>query len=99
MGLDMHLLKCKPTDLTSEDEFGFALPEGITFWKEIQYWRSRPDVHAVMEQIYRIKGGKEEFNWVNLRLRESDISAVENLYPIKAITNTTTSLLLLPSAE
>ena len=67
MGLDMSAYKTKlkinGTDFkTSEDD------------KEIAYWRKHPNLHGMMEEIYREKGGKSnQFNVVPVELTKEDL--------------------------
>ena len=45
-------------------------------------WRKHPQLHEYMEKIWRARGGKGEFNCVELQLTQSDIKglveAIEN---------------------
>ena len=60
MGLDMYAFKRKP----GEDQDAN---------KEIDYWRKHPDLHGWMEDLYRVKGGNEHFNCVEVRLTADDL--------------------------
>tara|TARA_B100000497_G_scaffold113448_1_gene135242 strand:- start:578 stop:970 length:393 start_codon:yes stop_codon:yes gene_type:complete len=67
MGLDQSAyktrLKINGTDFkTNEDD------------KEIAYWRKHPNLHGMMEKIYREKGGKsKQFNVVPVELTKEDL--------------------------
>ena len=50
-------------------------PEGEV--KEIAYWRKHNALHGWMENLYRKKGGTEEFNCVPLELVEADLEMLE----------------------
>ena len=50
-------------------------PEGEV--KEIAYWRKHNALHGWMENLYRKKGGTEEFNCVPLELNEADLEMLE----------------------
>lgn len=45
--------------------------------EEIYYWRKHPNLHGWMEQLYRSKGGKEEFNCVNVMLTNEDLEKLK----------------------
>ena len=45
-------------------------------------WRKHPKLHDYMEKIYRSRGGKEDFNCIELQLSRSDIKGL-----IEAIQN------------
>lgn len=70
MGLDMYANSVKKgTKL--EGDFGFSL-EG-TDGVEIKYWRKFNNLHGWMEELYKSKGGVEEFNCINLKLTLEDL--------------------------
>ena len=64
MGLDMSAYKRFPG--APEDETG-----------ELQCWRKHPDLHGWMNAIYTDRGGKEEFNIIELQLFPADIDQLE----------------------
>lgn len=42
------------------------------------YWRKHPNMHGLMESLYRQKGGRsEEFNCVNVQLFKEDLDLIE----------------------
>ena len=49
---------------------------------EIACWRKHPNLQGWMANLYREKGGMEEFNGIDMELDEDDINRLE-----KAITN------------
>ena len=67
MGLDMNAFKTKQeisgTDFeTRSDDI------------ELAYWRKHPNLHGMMEKIYREKGGdSEQFNMVPVELTDADL--------------------------
>jgi len=81
MGLDMFvnkvmILEDKTKEVNTEflEETGLASGESI----EIHYWRKHPDMHGMMEEIYREKGGREEeFNCIEVYLDSEDIDKIE----------------------
>jgi hypothetical protein len=70
MGLDMYAYKTR----AAVTAYGFEKPADAI---EIQYWRKHPDLHGWMEQLYRRKGGTDEFNLEPVRLDPADIDALE----------------------
>lgn len=74
MGLDMYAYSVKKgTNL--EGDFGFSL-EG-TDAVEIKYWRKFNNLHGWMEELYKNKGGVEDFNCVNLKLTIEDLERLK----------------------
>lgn len=70
MGLDMYAhydfeAPATPVDFKVEDP------------GELHYWRKHPNLHGWMEQLYRAKGGTQEFNCVNLQLTAEDLDRLE----------------------
>ena len=63
MGLDMYAFKRKKG--ASKDDM-----------EEVMYWRKHNRLHGLMEEIYREKGGKGDFNNVTLRLRKKDMRRI-----------------------
>jgi hypothetical protein len=67
------------------DMYAFATSENIPAvdfddppdCEDIAYWRKHPNLHGWMEQLYRKKGGKREFNCANVRLDPEDLNALE----------------------
>ena len=72
MGLDQYGVARKGEAKTDE--------EGFTFYEdemELAYWRKHPTLQGWMEELYREKGGGEEFNCVDLELTLGDLEALE----------------------
>jgi hypothetical protein len=83
MGLDMFAYKAKnftpstPIDFRSSDE-----------GEEFFYWRKHPNLHGLMERIYREKGGEDEFNCVNVSLTSEDLDSIEKAVNENALPET-----------
>ena len=63
MGLDMYAYRRKKGQ--SKDDM-----------EEIMYWRKHNRLHGLMEEIYREKGGQDDFNCVTLRLKKKDMKRI-----------------------
>jgi hypothetical protein len=63
MGLDMYAYRMTDFQPSTPTDFGSELSElrehNIEA-EEFHYWRKHPDMHGLMEKIYREKEGKEE---------------------------------------
>lgn len=67
MGLDMYAYKTK-REIREVDFNGHEEDQ------DIAYWRKHPNLHGMMEKIYREKGGKDEsFNVSSVQLNEKDL--------------------------
>ncbi|ARJ68118.1 phosphoglycerate kinase [Magnetospirillum sp. ME-1] len=75
MGLDMYAYRMDPS-IPGEKATDFDLPEG-TRAKQFHYWRKHPNLHGWMEQLYRSKGGTDEFNCATVLVSEEDLDALE----------------------
>lgn len=75
MGLDQFAYHCKP-ELLGSNQIDFDQILDRTTRTEFFYWRKHPDLHGWMEELYRSKGGVEEFNCVAVRLERADIDAL-----------------------
>jgi len=76
MGLDMYAHRVKSEDAI--DDFTIAKGEDdMTKAEDLFYWRKHHDLHGWMEQLYRKKGGEDEFNCRAVRLTEEDLMALE----------------------
>ena len=73
MGLDMSAYKAKNFTPSSPIDFECGEQEAQEFF----YWRKHPNMHGLMEAIYRAKGGVEEFNCVNVQLTGADLDLIE----------------------
>ena len=73
MGLDQYATARKGEPKTDED--------GYTFYEdeiELAYWRKHPNLQGWMEELYRKKGGEDEFNCVDLELTLDDLEWLED---------------------
>lgn len=71
MGLDQWAYKTKReikgTDFKMDNEVD----------EELAYWRKHPNLHGLMQKIYKEKGGKEEvFNMASVELTNKDLIAI-----------------------
>lgn len=71
MGLDMYAYSVPPEAVIGD--FDFLNDEKEEFF----YWRKHNALHGYMEDLYKTKGGSEEFNCVPVRL------TLEDLYQLK----------------
>jgi len=70
MGLDMYAYMTRETPARPVD---FEIEDASPFY----YWRKHPDLHGWMEELYREKGGEEQFNCVPVQLTASDLDRLE----------------------
>ena len=70
MGLDQNAYQVK-SDYNSDTK-----TETITK-TELHYWRKHNRLQGWMEELYRSKGGQEEFNCVDVRIDEEDLDTLE----------------------
>lgn len=80
MGLDMFAYRMKDfkpqNPLQMEGEIEKMREEGIEP-EEFFYWRKHPNLHGLMEKIYREKGGQgESFNCVAVMLTLEDLTRI-----------------------
>lgn len=70
MGLDQYARHCDARVLGPKQvDFSEEVAESTEF----HYWRKHPNLQGWMEELYREKGGKQEFNCVPVRLSEEDL--------------------------
>jgi hypothetical protein len=81
MGLDMYARKTK---YNPESQVDFQVSEDQES-DDLYYWRKHPDLHGWMESLYRSKGGKEEFNCVNVMLTLEDLEKLKQDIEGKAL--------------
>ena len=55
---------------------------------EIACWRKHPNLHGWMANLYREKGGVEEFNCIDLELDKDDINRLERAIDNNGLPNT-----------
>lgn len=70
MGLDMYAYATDNQPATPVD----ASTEHRT---QLHYWRKHPNLHGWMENLYREKGGRGEFNCVRVDLTLEDLHDLE----------------------
>ena len=73
MGLDQYGIARKGEPKTDEDGYTFYEDE-----MELAYWRKHPNLQGWMEELYRKKGGEDEFNCVDLELTLDDLEWLED---------------------
>lgn len=84
MGLDM--MACVTREkLTKAVDFEPKRPDDV---KPLHYWRKHPNLHGWMEQLYRDKGGAQEFNCVCLLLTPADLDQLEQDIQAKVLPHT-----------
>lgn len=57
--------------------------------EELFYFRKHHDLHGWMENLYRERGGEDEFNCVKIRLHEQDLDNLEQDVINKNLPHTT----------
>lgn len=67
----------KPIHIMGLDQYAGVREKGDEKILEIAVWRKHPNLQGWMEKRYRLKGGTEEFNCVNLELTSKDIDDLE----------------------
>jgi len=92
MGLDMYAYRMADFQPSTPTDFGLELAELRSHdieAEELHYWRKHPDMHGLMEEIYRGKGGKEEtFNCVPVQLVQADLDRIREQVQAKALPKT-----------
>jgi hypothetical protein len=74
MGLDMFAYKAQNFQPSKPVDFQEELPSEI---EEFFYWRKHPNLHGLMEQIYREKGGEnDQFNCRPVQLTAEDLERI-----------------------
>tara|TARA_A200000159_G_scaffold163425_1_gene189612 strand:- start:2654 stop:2983 length:330 start_codon:yes stop_codon:yes gene_type:complete len=58
------------------DQYAFARKEGEKD-TEIMYWRKHADLEGWMSDLYHSRGGKADFNCVELKLEVQDLERLE----------------------
>jgi hypothetical protein len=92
MGLDMYAYRMTDFQPSTPTDFGSELSElrehNIEA-EEFHYWRKHPDMHGLMEKIYREKEGKEEtFNCTPVQLVQADLDRIREQVQSKALPKT-----------
>ena len=83
MGLDQYAT-ARRGEAKTDDE-GFKYYEDSM---ELAYWRKHPNLQGWMEELYREKGGEQEFNCVDLELTLEDLDALEGSLDEEALPET-----------
>jgi hypothetical protein len=84
MGLDQYTYKVakgiikQSTDFTFRNEEGKLVSPRKNFSFKFGYWRKHYALQHFMENLYKLKGGKNIFNCNTLLLTESDIDILED---------------------
>lgn len=78
MGLDMYAFEVFPKFMVDENqqidlEFLEEFDGDKTVSAQLAYWRKFHQLHGWMENLYRSKGGKEQFNCNTVRLMPADL--------------------------
>lgn len=72
MGLDMYAHAGK--FVQDPNDPGAVIPEGEN--SEIHYWRKFNAFHGKMEELYKSRGGKNEFNLIYVELTLKDLESL-----------------------
>lgn len=93
MGLDMYAWAIDPKKVKCLEDIGAQFhpsSEGEEYKpEELFYWRKHHDLHGYFENLYRERGGDDEFNCVKLRLYETDLDKLEQDVINKKLPETT----------
>lgn len=73
MGLDQYAVARRGEPVKNEDGH-LEYPDQ----HEISYWRKHPNLQGWMENLYREKGGTEEFNCVEVEVTLEDLDELES---------------------
>lgn len=76
MGLDMYAFSVNPKKCKNYSELSCEYNEGYKP-EELHYWRKHHDLHGWMENLYRSKGGEEEFNCQKVMVTKEDLDELE----------------------
>ena len=71
MGLDQYAFARRGEPVENEGRLEYADQH------EVAYWRKHPNLQGWMENLYRKKGGTEEFNCVDVELTLEDLDELE----------------------
>jgi hypothetical protein len=86
MGLDMYAFKMKAKE-AGDIQTMAGWPEVIER-EEIAYWRKFNHLHGWMEDLYREKGGTDEFNCVYVRLEQADLDRLKDALDNRKLVHT-----------
>ena len=88
MGLDMYVWAIDPKKVKRLEDIGAEFKKNAEP-EELFYWRKHHDLHGYFENLYRERGGDDEFNCVKLRLYETDLDNLEQDVINKKLPETT----------
>lgn len=99
MGLDQYAYARRGAPETEKQEFEYLDDQGVkqtqteisviyTDQVELAYWRKHPNLQGWMEDLYRSKGGDEDFNCVDVELTLEDLEQLEQDIEDKALPET-----------
>lgn len=88
MGLDMYAYAVCPEDCETISDLGYTCKDDCKE-RQFHYWRKSYGLHSWMQNLYRRKGGLEEFNLQKVRLTESDLDELERYLSSSNLPNTT----------
>jgi hypothetical protein len=88
MGLDMYCWAIEPKKIKVLEDI-LAEFKKDQKPEELFYWRKHHDLHGYFENLYRERGGEDEFNCVKLRLYETDLDNLEQDVINKKLPQTT----------
>jgi len=90
MGLDMYCWAIEPKKIKVLEDINAEFKKGDDNQPdELFYWRKHHDLHGYFENLYRERGGEDEFNCVKLRLYETDLDNLEQDVINKKLPQTT----------
>lgn len=88
MGLDMYCWAIEPKKVKRLEDINAEFKKEQKP-EELFYWRKHHDLHGWMENLYRERGGEDEFNCVKIRLHEQDLDNLEQDVINKKLPHTT----------
>jgi hypothetical protein len=88
MGLDMYCWAIEPKKIKVLEDINAEFKKDQKP-EELFYWRKHHDLHGYFENLYRERGGEDEFNCVKLRLYETDLDNLEQDVINKKLPQTT----------
>ena len=78
MGLDQYAYAVMPHKDNTDTSFVWNSENNPDNYKELIYWRKHPNLHGWMENLYRSKGGTDQFNCRQVRLTFKDLQDLED---------------------
>lgn len=98
MGLDMYAFAAKTVKPNPKDEHSIVtgFEKNVGEWEyfdgtqpeEIHYWRKFNALHAWMENLYKSRGGTNEFNCVGIQLFLDDLKVLKEACDNKSLVPT-----------